>query len=174
MSTLSIDLDSTWLGLTQHYSVQSSTATNTQGAKTTKTSSPTTPATTYVAPTPTYKPVSDCPQSNFTVYKSPFGTDNEGTFVVYCDLANPLSQNTQNVAYSKYISESYVYSMSDCANSCASYNSIQGGSNCTVAVYKSEAQRPSNCFIGYAFNVTASSLAEDQGVQIALLQSQSS
>ena len=160
-----------WNQLTRHYSTASSTATTTQSTKTT--ASPTTPATTFHAPTPTYKPISDCPQSNFTVYKAPFGSDSESTFVVYCNLANPLSQNS-NVAFSKYVAESFVYSMSDCVNSCASYNSIQGGGNCTVAVYKPQAQRPSNCLIGYAFNVTASQLGEEQNTEVALLESQSS
>lgn len=125
---------------------------------------------TFSAATPTYTPLSDCPDSNNTAYTSSFAQESSSNkrsglhFTKYCDLSNPLSEGG-----AQRISEAFVYSFSDCIEVCAGYNFWNGGSNCTVAVYQSGGSRPGNCWVGHASDVKASSLNETQGTDVALL-----
>ncbi|KAF2172095.1 hypothetical protein M409DRAFT_17337 [Zasmidium cellare ATCC 36951] len=136
------------------------------------TSSGPSPTSTFSAATPTYTPLSDCPDSNNTAYTSSFSKGSSGDtrknaglhFTKYCDLSNPLSTDG-----AQRIAEAFVYSFSDCVEVCAGYNFWNDGSNCTVAVYQSGGGRPGNCWVGNAGDIQASSLNETQGTDVAIL-----
>lgn len=123
---------------------------------------------TFAAATPTYTPLSDCPDSNDTGYTSTYDTatiqqTNAGLkFTKYCDLSSPITDSAR-------IAEAFVYSFSDCVELCASYNYWSNSSNCTVAVYLPDGSRPGNCWTGRVNNVQASSLNATQGTDVALL-----
>lgn len=121
---------------------------------------------TYSAPTPTYTPLSDCPKSNGTIYVSPFTTKSgnskaeQQTFTKYCDLVPPDSAH--------HISGTFVYSFSDCADLCASYNYATGTSDCNIAYYQPDARRPDiNCWIG-AGQAIFSTLDTRKGTDVAI------
>ncbi|CZT20602.1 uncharacterized protein RCC_06460 [Ramularia collo-cygni] len=125
------------------------------------------PTATFTAATPTYTPLSDCPESNDTGYTSSFDklTDQPDAglkFTKLCDLASPISD-------SQRIAEAYVYSFSDCVEVCASYNYWSNSRNCTVAVYLPDGKRPGNCWTGQVNDVQASSLNSTIGTNVALL-----
>lgn len=144
--------------LTSHHS---STSSITTASSTTST---------FSAPTPTYTPLSDCPNSNDTGYTSSYARSSSSTntgldFTKYCDLAGPLSRSSAS-----RISEAFVYSFSDCIEICAGYNFYNAGSNCTAAVYQPSAARPGNCWVGHVDGVSASSLSTLKGTDVALLK----
>ncbi|WPG97584.1 Hypothetical protein R9X50_00036200 [Acrodontium crateriforme] len=131
--------------------------------------------TTFVAATPTYTPMSDCPASNDTSYTSSYaqssGSVPAGTglnFTKYCDISSPLADSSAT-----RVAEAYVYSFSDCVEICAGYNFLNADSNCTVAVYKAKGTRPSNCWIGSSNNNDVSALENQNGTDVALLESHS-
>ena len=68
------------------------------------------------------------------------------------------------------ITEAFVYSFSDCVELCAGYNFLNAGANCTFAVYTPKAKRPSNCKVGSADGVSASSQPESDGTDVAMLE----
>lgn len=134
--------------------------------------SPTT-ASQYTAPTPTYTPLSDCPDSNNTLYSSSFAPTNTGqtsfssslNFTKFCDVASPLSETGAST-----LAEAFVYSFTDCIEICASLNHRTESADCSVAAYQANGKRPSNCFVGSVANGTAaSSLEEKDGSAVALL-----
>lgn len=128
---------------------------------------------TFTAATPTYKPLSDCPQSNDTTYTSDFAQGNSGdvpagaglTFTKYCDFASPLITQTG----AKRIAEAFVYSFSDCIEVCAGANFWNANANCTVAVYQPEGTRPGNCWVGNAASVELHELDKQDGTDVAML-----
>ena len=133
---------------------------------------------TYAAPVPTYTPLSDCPASNATSYSSSYAKGSSGTvpagaglnFTKYCDVAGPLSQPGAS-----RIAEAFVYSFSDCIEVCAGINFWSAGSNCSVAVYQPDGTRPGNCWVGSTQKaIVLSSLSEDKGTDVALLEQPSS
>lgn len=127
----------------------------------------TTTISTFSAPTPTYVPLSDCPKSNNTVYASPFseaGSNSDSTkqtFTKYCDLI-PSDSTTR-------ISGIFVYSFSDCADLCASYNFESQTSDCNVAYYEPNISRPAiNCWIAKG-QAILSTLQKQEGTDVAIL-----
>lgn len=153
-----------------------STSNATSSATATSSSATVATPTIYIAPIPTYSPLSDCPKSNFTRYTSNYASGSSGTvpsgaklnFTKYCDLENPLigiRQNTQT------LSEAFVYSFNDCIEVCAAYNFWGASANCTVAVYQVNGSRPGNCWVGKIAATSASSLAAKDGTDVALLNS---
>lgn len=140
-------------------------------ATSTASASPTV-ASAFIAPTPTYSPLSDCPQSNNTFYTSSLSSGAFGTvrpaaglnFTKYCDVDSPLSNPG-----AKTLSEAFVYSLSDCVEVCASLNFYAGNANCSVAVYQANDDRPGNCWVGLA-NATLSQLGAKTGTDVALLE----
>lgn len=148
-------------------------STNTTAA--TGTPSSATATSTFVAATPTYTPLSDCPDSNNTTYTSSYNQTSSSTsqasnaglhFTKYCDLQNPLSSTG-----SARIAEAFVYSFSDCVEVCAGYNYWNDNSNCTVAVYEPAGSRPGNCWVGNAGDVDVASLNTTTGTDVAVLLS---
>lgn len=140
----------------------------------TNTNPPTTSSsTTFAAATPTYNPLSDCPSSNDTMHTSTFASGNSGnvppnaglTFTKYCDFASPLTTQTG----ARRITEAYVYSFSDCVEVCAGSNFWNGNSNCTVAVYMPQAERPGNCWVGHVEEVGVQDLERQEGTDVAML-----
>lgn len=123
---------------------------------------------TFIAATPTYTPLSDCPDSNDTGYTSSYdNTTNTGAglkFTKYCDLTNPITD-------SQRIAEAFVYSFSDCVEVCASYNYWSNSTNCTVAAYQPDGKRPGNCWTGKVDGLQASALNITAGTEVALLDS---
>ncbi|CAK4033465.1 hypothetical protein AC578_4603 [Lecanosticta acicola] len=124
---------------------------------------------TFTAATPTYEPLSDCPESNNTAYTSSYAlrssaTNAKTTFTKYCDLSNPLILHG-----SATLAEAFVYSFSDCVELCAGYNYLHNDGNCTAAVYRPTGSRPANCWVGSTGSVTASSLNFTSGTDVALL-----
>lgn len=126
-------------------------------------------ASSYAAPTPTFSPIADCPQSNNTLYTSSFASGSSGTvpthaglnYTRYCNVANPItSTNT--------LSTAFVYSFEDCIEVCAALNFYAAGDNCSVAAYQPTASRPSNCWVG-SQHTTFGNLTASQGVDVALL-----
>ncbi|KAI7574150.1 hypothetical protein KC343_g23247, partial [Hortaea werneckii] len=107
-----------------------------------------TAASTYSAPTPTYTALSDCPQSNNTLYTSSYaGSGATGVeFTKYCDYANPLSHQGATTQ-----AQVFVYAFNDCIDLCAGLNSNDGtaSTNCSVAVYMPNDNRPYNCAVGH-------------------------
>ena len=139
------------------------------------TTAPTT-SSTFVAATPTYTPLSDCPQSNDTTYTSTFTTNNPSsgpipataglTFTKYCDFASPLTTQTG----AQRIAEAFVYSFSDCVELCAGANYWNANANCPVAVYQPEGERPGNCWVGNAASVSVGELERMEGTDVAMLK----
>lgn len=123
---------------------------------------------TFVAPVPTYTPLSDCPGSNDTGYTSSFDTSTNShtgaglKFTKYCSLSSPISDSSR-------IAEAFVYSFSDCVEVCASYNYWSNTTDCSVAVYLPDGERPGNCWTGNVNDVQASSLNTTEGTDVALL-----
>ncbi|EME87511.1 uncharacterized protein MYCFIDRAFT_191928 [Pseudocercospora fijiensis CIRAD86] len=140
----------------------------------TQTTSKGTATSTYSAPTPTYTPLNECPDSNNTEYTSQYASGSSGSvpeharlkFTKYCNLSNPLSDDG-----AQRIAEAYVYSFSDCVEVCAGYNFWNDGANCTVAIYQPGGERPGNCWVGNAGSVQASDLNTTQGTDVAILHS---
>lgn len=120
---------------------------------------------------PTFGPIGDCPEANNTVYSSGFYSGGYGTvtpssklnFTRYCDVANPLAPS--NIQLS-----TFVYSFEDCIEACASLNFYNKNGGCTVAAFRLNATRPSNCWVG-AMNLTYDNLTMSANVDVALLQS---
>lgn len=135
-------------------------------------------STTFVAPTPTYTPLSDCPQSNDTTYSSTFLQGDSGdvppgaglTFTKYCDFESPLTTQTGALR----TAEAFVYSFSDCIELCASSNFYDANSNCTVAVYQPDGTRPGNCWVGNAAGVSLGELDKQDGTDVAMLKTDDS
>ena len=150
-------------------------STNATSSMTPTSSATATTASSYTAPTPTYTPISDCPQSNNTLYTSSFASGRSGTvpasaslnFTRYCDLKSPLTGSNAVV-----LSEAYAYSFVDCIEVCASLNFWAGNSQCSVAVYGATAGRPGNCWVGSTnATVQVASLAANEGTDVAVLNS---
>lgn len=128
---------------------------------------------TFIAATPTYVALSDCPQSNDTTYSSSFADGSSGDvppeaglfFTKYCDFASPLTTQTG----AKRIAEVFVYSFSDCIEACAGSNFWNANANCTVAVYQPAGTRPGNCWVGNAENVKVDDLEKQDGTDVAML-----
>lgn len=125
---------------------------------------------TFSAPTPTYTPLSDCPDSNNTTYTSPYTGGALGTgftFTKFCNAANPLSHKGAT-----RLAQAFVYTFSDCVDVCAGLNYDAGSSastNCSVAVYMPADKRPYNCAVGHITDTTTDSLGSSKGTNIALL-----
>lgn len=144
----------------------------TSNATSTASASPTA-ASAFIAPTPTYSPLSDCPQSNNTLYSSSLASNDSNNaqtspglnFTKYCDVDSPLSNSG-----AKTLSEAFVYSFSDCVEVCASLNFYAGDKNCSVAVYQVDGNRPGNCWVGTA-ETTFAQLEAKTGTDVALLSS---
>lgn len=159
----------------QHETQLNANVTNTalSAAATATTESGTTVAatSTFAAPTPTFQPLNDCPESNGTMYTSEYAqkestSDDAGlVFIKNCDLQNPLSINN-----GKEIAQAFVYSFSDCVEICAGYNNLNSADNCTVAVYEPSAHRPVNCWVGDAGDLQVSTLNITEGTNVAILQ----
>ncbi|KXS97525.1 hypothetical protein AC578_4603 [Pseudocercospora eumusae] len=160
--------------LRENQAQQTAVYTNGTNSPVTLATSKSTPTSTFSAPTPTYTPINDCPDSNNTEYTSQFASGSSGSvpdhaglkFTKYCDFSNPLSQDG-----AQRIAEAYVYSFSDCVEVCAAYNFWNDGGNCTVAIYQSSGGRPGNCWVGNAGDVQASDLNTTQGTDVAILHS---
>ncbi|KAI7478387.1 hypothetical protein KC351_g8256 [Hortaea werneckii] len=130
-----------------------------------------TAASTYSAPTPTYTALSDCPQSNNTLYTSSYaGSGATGVdFTKYCDYANPLSHQGATTQ-----AQVFVYAFNDCIDLCAGLNSNDGtaSTNCSVAVYMPNDNRPYNCAVGHhAVDTSIRSLGADKGTNVAFVSS---
>ncbi|KAI6870122.1 hypothetical protein KC319_g6377 [Hortaea werneckii] len=130
-----------------------------------------TAASTYSAPTPTYTALSDCPQSNNTLYTSSYaGSGATGVeFTKYCDYANPLSHQGATTQ-----AQVFVYAFNDCIDLCAGLNSNDGtaSTNCSVAVYMPNDNRPYNCAVGHhAADTSIRSLGADKGTNVAFVSS---
>ncbi|KAI7535374.1 hypothetical protein KC331_g12060 [Hortaea werneckii] len=131
-----------------------------------------TAASTYSAPTPTYTALSDCPQSNNTLYTSPYaGSGATGVeFTKYCDLTNPLSRKGATTH-----AQVFVYAFNDCIDLCAGLNANSGttaSANCSVAVYMPNDSRPYNCAVGHhAKDTSIRSLGADKGTNVAFVSS---
>ncbi|OTA22104.1 hypothetical protein BTJ68_14607 [Hortaea werneckii EXF-2000] len=131
----------------------------------------TTTASTFSAPTPTYTALSDCPQSNNTLYTSSYaGSGASGVdFTKYCNYANPLSQKGATTQ-----AQVFVYAFNDCIDLCAGLNSNDGtaSTNCSVAVYMPNDNRPYNCAVGHhAADTSIRSLGADKGTNVAFVSS---
>ncbi|KAI7477955.1 hypothetical protein KC357_g4427 [Hortaea werneckii] len=131
----------------------------------------TTTASTFSAPTPTYTALSDCPQSNNTLYSSSYaGSGASGVdFTKYCNYANPLSQKGATTQ-----AQVFVYAFNDCIDLCAGLNSNDGtaSTNCSVAVYMPNDNRPYNCAVGHhAADTSIRSLGADKGTNVAFVSS---
>ncbi|KAF4553156.1 Hypothetical protein D9617_8g051700 [Elsinoe fawcettii] len=124
---------------------------------------------TFNAPIPTYSVLNDCPQSNNTLYTTRPNSANPAAtynYTKHCDLDSPLSANG-----ARTLSTAFVYSFNDCIQICSSFNSFEGSSNCSAAVFVLDGQRPANCFVGTAdVSQGAKAFAGRQGVSVALLQ----
>ncbi|KJX94502.1 hypothetical protein TI39_contig4185g00005 [Zymoseptoria brevis] len=134
---------------------------------------------TYNAPIPTYEPLSDCPDSDNTLYTSSFAhisdtstlTTSSNTshasaglsFTKHCALSNPITDTAK-------LTSAFVYSFSDCVEVCAAYNYWADSSECSVAVYQSNATRPANCWIGKIPELKAGSLKPKDGIDVATLE----
>ncbi|KAF2721888.1 hypothetical protein K431DRAFT_328150 [Polychaeton citri CBS 116435] len=133
-------------------------------------SAPTAITSTYAAPTPTYSPLNDCPNSNATAYTSSWSKQHNVPagaglkFAKFCSLETPLES-------SDVLSEGFVYTFDDCIELCASLNFHSGNGNCTVAAYTPGGSRPANCLVGSAVDVSTSRLTIEQGSNIAVLES---
>ncbi|KAI7633851.1 hypothetical protein KC319_g15857 [Hortaea werneckii] len=130
-----------------------------------------TAASTYSAPTPTYTALSDCPQSNNTLYTSSYaGSGATGVdFTKYCDYTNPLAQKGATTQ-----AQVFVYAFNDCIDLCAGLNSNDGtaSTNCSVAVYMPNDNRPYNCAVGHhAADTSIRSLGADKGTNVAFVSS---
>ncbi|KAI6823695.1 hypothetical protein KC332_g8642 [Hortaea werneckii] len=130
-----------------------------------------TAASTYSAPTPTYTALSDCPQSNNTLYTSSYaGSGATGVeFTKYCDYANPLSHKGATTQ-----AQVFVYAFNDCIDLCAGLNSNDGtvSTNCSVAVYMPNDNRPYNCAVGHhAADTSIRSLGAEKGTNVAFVSS---
>lgn len=84
---------------------------------------------------------------------------------MYCNMANLLSQ-----AGALKITEAFVYSFSDCVDVCSSYNTVNGGSNCTVAAYQASTPRPANCWLGHMDSLSVGSQGVEKGTDVAVLE----
>ena len=67
------------------------------------------------------------------------------------------------------ITRAYVYSFSDCIELCASNNLLNSNTECNVVIYTPDDPRPSNCWVGGAQDINASSLTELDGSDVAIL-----
>lgn len=130
---------------------------------------------TYSGPTPTYQPLDSCPSANNTSYTSNYtrnldiseSSDTANlTFTLHCDLESPLSGNISDATT---LSETFVYSLQDCIELCASLNFWAGTADCSFAAYEAKGSRPGNCWVGKAEGLRVEDLEEKDGVAVAVL-----
>jgi hypothetical protein len=130
----------------------------------------------YQPTIPTYTPLNACPDANNTRYTSsqvdrtsdsPAEKTVGLTFTRYCDVASPLDGNVKAAT----LSETFVYSLDDCIELCASLNYWANEAKCTVAVYDVKGSRPGNCWVGRSESLTGVDDLEekDDGVAVAVL-----
>lgn len=81
---------------------------------------------------------------------------------MYCNLTPPQP--------STRIAGAFVYSLSDCADICASYNFSNNSTSCGIAFYQPLARRPSNCWIAQT-QMLIGSLEAKQGTEVGILVS---
>ncbi|KAH0346799.1 hypothetical protein KCU83_g7132, partial [Aureobasidium melanogenum] len=171
--------------LASESSPSSTTSQSSGGVRTIAASGPTTTpaksatstiASTTALSTPTFVPLSACPNANNTLYTSSSSnssslipsSDNttapvELTYTRYCDAKPP--------ADFKPLTSGFVYTFDDCIELCATYNAYAGEStSCNMAVYDVQQARPVNCVVGSAQNASSESLGVDGGLAVALLK----
>jgi len=78
----------------------------------------------------------------------------EMTFTKYCATSSP--QSASGYA-STTLTSAYVYTFNDCIEICAAYNFWANDTVCGYVVYKVQALRPGNCWVGRT-NLTSTDL----------------
>ncbi|GAB7338361.1 hypothetical protein MBLNU457_4663t1 [Dothideomycetes sp. NU457] len=110
-------------------------------------------------------PTSDCPTSNHTIYTSLYTSELNAsavtsaallslTFTKYCSLSSPHDAPGYTATIS---TAAYVYAFNDCIELCAAYNFYANNTVCGYAMYRAQAPRPGNCWVGWT-NLTSAGL----------------
>lgn len=138
-------------------------------------------ASTFTAPTPTYAPLTACPDSNGTVYTpnshdatatanddDSNSTSSDQLFTLHCASKSPLNKSA-----AKVVPSAFVYTFADCIDMCSSYDAAAGGQDCNTAVYDANGERPSNCWLATLDHAAVLSLSdgdsEDDSIGVAVL-----